>query len=125
MPEGERAGGQHVLAEDGGAPEAELELAGVDRGRHPVAERAEHVAPQPDGGGDEDEQAGAALEGGGEGSQHRSRHQAGGGVQCERDEPLPGVSARQQAAAGHGGRPRVARVVRGTAGRLPSTGLAT
>ena len=119
-PQGERGGGEHVLAEQRGAPQPQLQLADVDGRGDAVAERPEHVAPQADGGRHQHQQPRAPLEGGREGAQHGPRHERGGGVQCERDEPLPGVSPGQQAAAGHGGRPLVAMVELGTAGTLPS-----
>ena len=62
-----------VLAEHGLAPQRPAERAGVDRRRDPVAEGAEDVAPQPDGGRDQHEQARVLCERAGDRPRGRRR----------------------------------------------------
>src|SRR5690606_15812253 len=110
---------EHVLTQHSGAAEAQLQLTGVDRRRHPVAEGSEDVAPQPDGGGHEQQEARAPLERGGQRAEDGAGGEAGRGVQCERDEALTGVATRQEASGRHGGRPEGVVAVAGTASTLP------
>ena len=78
--------GDEVLADLVSRRRDSRNVAGGDERAEPAAERAEHVAAQADGGGDEDEEAGKLLEGPGDGAEDESGDETSGGGEQVRDE---------------------------------------
>src|SRR5687767_8877156 len=60
----------------------------MDRGAEPTTERREDVAAKPDGRRNEDQQAGKPLEGVCDRAEEGTCDEAGGAIECERDEAL-------------------------------------
>ena len=101
---------RQVLADQRVAPGRHPEGAGVHRGAEAAAERAEHVAPHADGGGDEDEQTGECFEGAGDRAEGQPGDQVTARAEQERVEARSdpgGVRAQQRAEAREDGSPRL------------------